>query len=114
MKKTVFIDTNMVNEDGSYFISDIIIRKRKYVVGDIVTAYQDYDAWKARIVNTDGTWGVELLSDAETISDDRYEGHQEGYAFGAYIQNLAMIRILQNLNVPSDLIETVKQKLDMV
>lgn len=112
--KTIFIDTNMINEDGSYFIPDIIIRKRGYLVGDIVTAYQDTDAWKAKIVNTNGTWGVELLSEAEQISDDRYEGHQEGFAEGVLVQNLNIIRVLQDQDVPANIIEAVKRKLDMV
>lgn len=114
MKKVVFIDTNMINDDGSYFVSDIIIRHNGYMVGDIVTAYQDQDVWKAKIVNTDGAWGVELLSETELISDERYEGHQEGFAYGVYIQSLKAIRILQNLNVPAELIETMKKKLNLV
>ena len=114
MQKTVFIDTNMVNKDGSYFVSDMIIRQNGYAAGDLVTAYQDYDAWQARIVKTDGIWGVELLSEAERISDDRYEGHREGYAFGAYIEKLAAIRILQKLNLPDHVIEAVRQELDLI
>ena len=112
--KSVFIDTNLRYEDLSYFLHEMIVRRLNLSVGDIVTAYQDNEAWKGEIVRTNGIWGIMLLSDAEQISDDRYEGQQEGYLHGRMMQNLFMIRVLQNLNVSAELIDTVKRRLDMI
>lgn len=48
--KTLFIDTNMGNSDGSYFIHDIEVKSMQLKPGETVIAYQDDDMWTAEVV----------------------------------------------------------------
>lgn len=112
-KKVVFIDTNVANDNESYFIHDIVIRSMGLKAGDKVIAYQESDSWDAEIVFSDGKWGVILKSETEEISREREEGHKEGFWEGSCLQKINIIKILQELNAPPQLIEKVKEKLDI-
>lgn len=111
--KFVFIDTNMRNDDGSYYISNYDIKSNQLIVGDIVTAYQETDVWKGEIVLSETGYGIILKTDAIEISAERYEGHQEGFSWGVSTQRELTIKLLQNLNADIDLIEKIKRKFEM-
>ena len=49
--KYIFIDTNSVNEKGSYDIWDGYVKSKKLKDGDKVIAYQEKDSWIAEIVS---------------------------------------------------------------
>ena len=109
--KFIFIDTNMRNKDGSYYIDDNDIFRKQLVVGDIVVAYQEKDMWKAEIVLSENGYGVILKTETNEISDERFEGHKEGFDNGLSVQKLRTIKLLQRLHVDPLLIEEVKRNL---
>ena len=109
--KYVFIDTNSMNEDGSYYVWDGYVKSKKLKVGDEVIAYQEKDSWLAEIVMSDNRYGVILTSEAKEISDERYEGHSEGFNNGMSVQKQITINVLENLNIDSKVIDAVKEKL---
>lgn len=109
--KFIFIDTNMRNNDGSYYIDDNDISRKQLDVGDIVIAYQEKDMWKAEIVLSENGYGVILKSVTSEISDERFEGHKEGFDNGQSIQKLRTIKLLQRLNADPLLIEEVRKNL---
>lgn len=112
-KRSVFVDTNSLNNDGSCAIHEIEIRSRGLEPGDTVIAYQDADKWEAEITFVDDVWGVKLLSETEEVSQERQEGHAEGFAQGVCLQKILTIRILKLLNAPQSLIEQVVEKMNI-
>ncbi len=111
MKKFVFIDTNCRNEDGSYQLHELQATGQKLTVGDRVTAYMEQEQWDARVVRCGGQWGVVLLSETRELSAERYEGQQEGYHNGRLIEHLRVLRVLEGLDLPEDLMEEAKRRL---
>ena len=113
MKKFVFIDTNFCNEDGSCQIHELQAKQQKLTEGDLVTAYMEQEQWDARVLRCGGQWGVVLLSQTRTISAERYEGQQEGYAHGRLIERLRTLRVLEGLNLPEELLVEAKRRLKL-
>ena len=111
--KSIFIDTNSINENGTLYISELIVKNMGLQKGEKVIAYQEEEYWEAEIVYTDNCWGVVLLSDAKKVSKERQEGHEEGYQEGYYVQSMRLLRVLQNLNYSAEEIEKIKEKLDL-
>lgn len=111
--KYVFIDTNSLNEDGSYYIWDGYVKSKELKVGEKVIAYQEKDSWIAEIVLSDNGYGVALTSEATEISDERFEGHVEGFNYGMSVQKQITINILENLEIDSEIIDIVKEKLEI-
>lgn len=111
MMKSLFADTNAVNEDGSLFVSELIVNNMNLKVGERVIIYQDEDSWDAEIVYSGGKWGVKLISDTKEVSKERQEGHREGFWEGYYAQSINILRVLRNLHYSSDEIEIIKLKL---
>lgn len=109
--KTIFIDTNSINENGSLCINEIVIKNMGLQKGEKVIAYQDADSWEAEIVFIKNRWGVVLTSDTKEISKDRQEGHDEGFWNGYYLQSIRLIHVLKELNYSIDNIEKIKEKL---
>ena len=109
--KSVFVDTNLVNENGTLCINEIVINSMELHDGEKVIAYQDADSWDAEIVYADHKWGVVLLSDAKEISRERQEGHREGFWEGYYVQSMRLIRVLEDLSFSADVIQNVRNKL---
>ena len=101
----------MRNDDGSYYIDDGDIFRKQLEVGDIVIAYQEKDMWKAEIVLSENGYGVILKSDASEISNERFEGHKEGFDEGSSVQKLRTIKLLQRLKAEQSLIEEVEKNL---
>lgn len=108
--KYVFIDTNLINNDGSYYIWDGDIKTKKLNVGDEVIAYQEKDSWVAEIVVSDNGYGVVLKSEAKEITDERFEGHVEGFNDGMSVQKQMTINVLENLEIAPEIIAVVKEK----
>lgn len=113
MKKFVFIDTNFCNEDGSCQLHELQAKQQKLTEGDPVTAYMEGEQWDARIVRHGEQWGVTLLSETRTLSAERYEGQQEGYHNGRLIEQLRTLRVLEGLNLPEELLEEAKRRLEL-
>lgn len=113
MKKFVFIDTNFCNEDGSCRIHELQARRQKLTEGDLVTAYMEQEQWDARVVRCGGQWGVVLLSETRALSAERYEGQQEGYHNGRLIEQLRVLRVLEGLDLPEDLMVEAKRRLEL-
>lgn len=109
--KTIFIDTNSVNEDGSYYIDELLIKNIKLSVGEKVTAYQDADAWEAEIVLCGDKWGAVPISGSREISPDRQEGHTEGFWWGYYVQSKRLVNVMEHLNYSAKAIDEIKEKL---
>lgn len=107
----VFIDTNSINDDGSYYIWDGYIKMKNLHIGDEVIAYQEKDCWIAEIVLSGNRYGVILKSEAKEISDDRFEGHAEGFNYGMSVQKQITINILENLDIAPEVITAVRVKL---
>lgn len=108
--KYVFIDTNSMNEDGSYYIWDGYVKSKNLKVGDEVIAYQEKDCWIAEIVLSGNGYGVVLKSEAKEISDERFEGHGEGFNYGMSVQKQITINVLENLEIAPEVIAVVKEK----
>ena len=109
--KYIFMDTNSVNEDGSYYIWDEDVKSKHLKAGDAVIAYQEKDCWDAEIVVSADGYGVVLTSEAKEISDDRFEGHTEGFDWGMSVQKHRAITVLEDLGVDSEIIDLVKRRL---
>lgn len=117
MKKAVFFDTNSRYCDIDaeiYRIHELEIRHRKLTEGDHVTAYMDNEEWDARIVRHGDQWGLVLLSEAREISKERYEGHAEGFRGGAVLEKLRTLRVLENLDLPEDILKEAKRRLELL
>ena len=111
--KSLFVDTNCVNENGSICINDIVIENMKLDAGEKVIVYQDADSWEAEIVHDNNKWGCVLSSNARKISQERLEGQQEGFLNGCLLQSYWMLLILKELNYSASDIEIVKAKLGL-
>ena len=109
--KTIFIDSNSVNEDGSYYIDELLIKNMRLCVGEKVIAYQDADAWEAEITLCGDKWGAVTVSDGREISPERQEGHAEGFWWGYYVQSKRLVHVLEQLNYSAKAIEEIKEKL---
>ena len=108
--KYVFIDTNLMNEDGSYYIWDGYVKSKKLKIADEVIAYQEKDSWLAEIVVSNKGYGIALKSEAQEISNERYEGHIEGFNYGINVQKHITINVLENLEIDPEVIAAVKEK----
>lgn len=113
-KQVVFIDSNCTNDDGSYYIEELIVKSKKLKKGDAVIAYQDNEEWDAEISFSNNKWGAILKSEARLISQERYEGHKEGYWEGCYNQRHILLILLENLQAPETLILEIKQWMGIV
>ena len=113
MEKFVFIDTNAKNEDNSYFVSAIEIKRQHLVVGDKVIAYQGNEMWNGDIVVCAGKWGVVLTSSGKDISDERFEGHIEGYYEGLQCQKLRTLNVLRKVNIPQETMSEIIKSLEL-
>lgn len=111
--KTIFIDTNLVNDNGSVKIDEFIINNMELQKGERVFACQEGDCWEAEIVYEDTCWCVKLLSETKEVSKERQMGQEEGFWNGYYVQSMRMLRVLQSLNYSSEEIKKVKEKLDI-
>ena len=116
MNKHVFFDTNSRYFDADneiYKIHESAVRAGKLAEGDLVTAYMEGEQWDARIVRHGEQWGIVLLSEFREMSSERYEGQQEGYAHGRLIERLRTLRVLEGLNLPGELLEEAKRRLEL-
>ena len=111
MKKTVFIDTNMPNSDGSYYIDEIIINGRGLKNGDEVIAYQEGEEWDAVITFNDGKWGVELKSHAMIVSDEKQHGYREGFWEGYYCQVMNLFNVLKQAKISQEELNFIINKM---
>ena len=111
--KSIFIDTNFVNDNGTLRINEFMIDNLRLQNGERVLAYQEEDFWEAEIVYEDNVWSVKLLSDAKNLSKERQIGHEEGFQNGCYVQSMRLLHALQNLGYSAEEIEKVKQKLGL-
>ena len=68
-------------------------------IGEIVTAIQDNEEWDAKVVSSDGEWGIELLSGAREVSAERRQGHIEGFWEGVYCQQGFLSNVLARLDL---------------
>ncbi|MCM1119236.1 MAG: hypothetical protein NC543_07745 [bacterium] len=93
--KAIFIDTNSVNEDGSFYIDELLVKNMGLIAGERVIAYQDADSWEAQIVLCKDRWGAVLNTESREISPDRQEGHAEGFWRGYYVQSRRLISVLE-------------------
>lgn len=105
----VFIDTNMKNGDGSYYVHNSDIIRKQLKAGDTVVAYQETDMWQAEVVRSGKGYGVILKSEASEISSERFEGHREGFNEGVLYSNIVFINLLKSLHADPCLIEEVKK-----
>ena len=114
MRKFVFFATNSRHHDADaeiYRIHELEIERGKLTEGDRVTAYMDNEEWDAQIVRHGDLWGLVLLSEAREISNERYEGHAEGFSHGMLVQKLRALRVLNDLGLPDDLREEAKRRM---
>ncbi len=109
--KLVLFDTNSYNEDGTYWIDDIVIRGKNLKIGERVIVYQDNEEWEAEITFDGENWGVKLLSDAWVVSDDRCKGRHEGFYDGYYCQLRFVDRVLEQLDIKEDVRKEVLRRL---
>lgn len=117
MRKFVFFDTNSRHCDVDaeiYHIHELEIQRSKLTEGDLVTAYMDNEEWDAQIVRYGDQWGLVLLSEAREITNERYEGHTEGFARGMLLQKLRALRVLDDLDLPDDLKEEAKRRMMLI
>lgn len=111
--KTISIDTNNVNENGTLYVSEVVIKGMKLQAGEKIIVYQENDSWEAEVIFQDDEWGIKLTSDSKEISYERQEGHMEGFWEGYYLQSIRLLRVLNSLNLSNDIIEKIKEKLDL-
>jgi len=111
MKKTLFIDTNISNPDGSYFVNERVIISRGLKIGDEVTAYQEGEEWDAVVTYTFGTWGVAIRSSCRAVSDEKQVAYGEGFWEGYYCQLSNLSKVLGQVDIPQDKIEYIVKKM---
>lgn len=109
--KSVFIDTNNQNDDGTLKVHEFVIHNLNLQNGEKVIAYQEEDYWEAEIVCKNNCWSVKLLSETKEVSKERQLGQEEGFQHGCLVQNMRLLQVLQNLGYSAEEIERVKQKL---
>ncbi len=107
----VFIDTNICNEDGTYRIDYTVAKGKKLQIGERVIAYQDDEEWDAQIVYNGNNWGVEILSEARMISNDKRIGHVEGFWEGYFCQLRILSKVLEQVGVKKEIIQEVFNRL---
>ena len=112
-KKSVFIDTNFVTEDGIPRIHEMITVALSLKNDEKVLAYQDEECWEAKVVKGNNYWGVQLLTEAKTVNKERLEGQKEGFQEGIFVQMLRMIKVLQSLGYSEEEIERIKRCLEI-
>lgn len=107
--KSVFIDTNILNENGSVQIHEVIARALDLENGETVIAYQEDEFWEANVVKEKNSWGVQLVTEAGTVSSERLEGQKEGFREGLFVQMLRVIKVLQSQGYSDEEIEKIKE-----
>lgn len=107
LKKTVFIDTNILNSDGSYYLDKVLVNGRGLKAGDEVIAYQEGEEWDAKIIFINDSWGVEINSPARTISMEKQTGYNEGFWEGYYCQLLNISKVFEQLNISRDKLDSL-------
>ena len=112
--KTIFIDTNFVNNNGTIKISEFLINNLDLKHGECVLAYQEEEFWEAEIIYEDNAWSVRLLSEAKNVSEERRRGQKEGFQYGCLMQSMRLFQTLQCLDYSAEEIEKVKQKLGLM
>jgi len=112
--KSVFIETNYVNDNGALKINEFMIANLGLQNGERVLAYQEEEYWEAEIVYEDNVWSVKLLSDAKNLNRERQIGHVEGFQQGCLVQSMRVLQALQSLDYSAEEIEKVKQKLGLM
>ncbi|MBQ8262785.1 MAG: hypothetical protein IJZ00_10905 [Lachnospiraceae bacterium] len=113
-KKTVFVDTNDINSDGSLRVSEYVINGKGLVAGEEVIAYQDDNFWEAEVIKSADGWGVSLKSTTQMISRERQEGHKEGFWEGFYVQSARIVQVLNDLNYSEEEIRELRSKLGIL
>jgi hypothetical protein len=98
-QKTVFFDTNIRNENGSYSLHRIVVKANNINPGEVVTAIQEGEEWDAVVVLDDNVWGLEIISEAREISDERRRGHTEGSCHGGYAKQIRLVNVLARLKL---------------
>ena len=111
--KSILIDTNFVNDNGTLKINEFMIANLGLQNGEHVLAYQEEDFWEAEIVYEDNGWGVKLLSDAKNLSKERRIGQVEGFRQGCLVQSMRLLQAMQSLDYSAEEIEKMKQKLGL-
>ena len=117
MKKFVFFDTNSRCGDADaeiYRVHELEVKREKLTEGDLVLAYMENEEWDARIVRCGNQWGLVLLSEAREISNERYEGHMEGFQYGTLVEKLRTLRVLEGLGLPGNVLEEAKRRLELL
>lgn len=102
---TVFIDTNICNKDGTYYIDHIVAKGKKLQIGEYVIAYQEDEEWDAQVSYDGNNWGIIILSEARTISSDRRRGHVEGFWEGYYCQLRNFFKVLEQVGIKKEIIQ---------
>ena len=111
--KWIFIDTNMINENGSIHVSDILVENLNLQVGEKVIVYQDADSWQAEIVYDKNCWGAMIVSEAHIIEKERQEGQKDGFWAGYCVQSMNLLKVLEQLEYSAADIEIIKHKLGL-
>ena len=114
MKNFVFFDTNdSTDHPGIYPVSQTQVESRNLSEGDLVTAYMpgEREYWDAKVLRIGDRWGIVLLSEAKEMSRDRWEGQQEGFCEGMRCQKLRALRILEDLDLPGELLAEARRRM---
>ena len=77
--KSLFIDTNLINKNGSIQINDMLVKNLDLQVGEKIIVYQDADSWQAEVVYDKNCWSVMIISEAQAIKEEHKQGHEEGF-----------------------------------
>lgn len=111
--KSLFIDTNLINKNGSIQISDVLVKNLDLQPGEKVIVYQDADSWQAEVVHDKNYWGAMLISEAREIGKERKEGQEEGFWEGYYTQSIRLLKVLEQLEYSVADIEKIKNRLGL-
>jgi hypothetical protein len=98
-QRTVFFDSDVFNGDGNYSVHPIVAESMRLEIGEPVIAIQGEGEWDAKVVNDNGEWGLELLSDARRVNAERRQGHIEGFWEGIYSQLGWLLIALERLDL---------------
>lgn len=111
--KSIFIDTNNQNDDGTLKVHELVINNMNLQNGEKVIAYQEEECWEAEIVCKNNCWSVNLLSETKEVSKERQLGQEEGFQQGCLVQSMRLLHALQSLGYSAEEIEKMKQKLGL-
>ena len=111
MKKIVFIDTNMPNQDYSYYIHEIVAIGKSITAGDEIIAYQDGEEWDAIVTFKDGVWGASITSSVREISRNKEIGYIAGFWHGYYSHLVAIKNLLEQTNLSQATKDSIRNKL---